>query len=301
MSKILFKLNISIIAVLIGLSLYSCTEEIDMKFKSGKPQLVVDGFFTDQVQDHFVKLSLLADFLSNKPNPPISGAQLTLSDGKYEIILSELPDKAGTYLIPKSYRGIYGKTYTLKISAVDIDGKGGPEIYEASNILNPIAGIGSVGLGWSNTRGQKQWKVLLFSQEPGETQDFYAFSLYLNNELITPKISELEYTEDKFFNGNEISGVWVQSIVEEDPQGEATDYILKEGDWVKLEMQNINKDYFDFVNAVKDETGLKVPLFSGPPANVPANVSNNGRGFFRVYSLVQDSIQVTKEILEQRD
>ncbi len=291
----------SIIVVLLSLSLYSCTEEIDMKFKSGKPQLVVDGFFTDQMQDHFVKLSLLAEFSSNKPNPPISGAQVTLSDGENEITLSELPDMAGTYLIPKSYRGIYGKTYTLKISAVDIDGDGANESYEASNTLNPIAGIGSVGLGWSNTQGQKQWQVLLFSREPEETQDFYAFSLYLNNELITPRISDLVYREDKFFNGNQINGVWVQSIVEEDPQGEATDYLLKEGDWVKLEMQNINKDYYDFSNAVIEETGIKIPLFSGPPANVPTNVSNNGRGFFRVYSLVQDSIKITKEILEWRN
>ncbi len=287
-------------AVLIALSLYSCTEEIDMTFKSGKPQLVVDGFFTDQMQDHFVKLSLLADFLSNKPNPPISNARVTLSDGQHEIILNELPDIAGTYLIPKSYRGIYGKTYVLSINAVDVDGDGLDESYEASNTLNPIGIIDSVGLGWSNTRGQKQWQVLLYSSEPGETEDFYAFSLYLNSELITPRISELEYTEDKFFNGNKINGVWVQSIVEEDPQGEATDYLLKEGDWVKLEMQNINKDYYDFLNAVREETGLKVPLFSGPPANVPSNLSNNARGFFRVYSLVQDSVRVTKEILEQR-
>lgn len=300
MSKILSKLNISIIAVLIALSLYSCTEEIDMKFKSGKPQLVVDGFFTDQVQDHFVSLSKSAEFLSNEPNPPIFGAHVTLGDGQEEIILNELPDIAGTYLIPKSYRGIYGKTYTLSISAVDADGDGIDESYEASNTLNSIRDISSVGLRWSNTRGQKQWQVLLFSREPEETQDFYAFSLFLNSELITPKISELEYAEDKFFNGNEINGVWVQSIVEEDPQGEATDYLLKEGDWVKLEMQNINKDYYDFLNAVREETGLKVPLFSGPPANVPSNVSNNGRGFFRVYSLVQDSVMVTKEILEQR-
>lgn len=288
------------LGALIALSFYSCTEEIDMKFKTGKPQLVVDGFITDQVQDHFVKLSLSADFLSNKPNPPISGARVTLSDGQHEIILNELTDMAGTYLIPKSYRGIYGQTYTLKITDVDVDGNGTSESYEASNTLNPISKIDSVGLGWSNTRGQKQWQVLLFSREPEGTQDFYAFSLYLNKELITPRISELEYAEDKFFNGNEISGVWVQSIVEEDPQGEATDHILKEGDWVKLEMQNINKSYYDFLNAVREETGLKVPLFSGPPANVPNNVSNNGRGFFRVYSLVQDSIMVTKEILEQR-
>ncbi|SMO75269.1 protein of unknown function [Saccharicrinis carchari] len=287
--------------MIILLSLVSCTEEIDRKFKTGKPQLVVDGFFTDQQQDHFVKLSLSSSFLSNKPNPPLSGAQLSLSDGYSEIILNELSDQVGTYRIPKSYRGIYGRTYTLKIAGIDIDSNGTDESYVASNTLNPVVNIDSIALVWSSARGQKQWQVLLYSREPEETTDYYAFGLFLNDKWITPKLSDLEYAEDKFYNGNDIVGAWVQSVVEEDTDGEATEHILKEGDWVKLEMQNINKDYFDFILAVDAETGIKVPLFSGPPANVPTNISNGGRGFFRVYSLVQDSVKVSKEILEQRE
>ncbi|MGQ1786485.1 MULTISPECIES: DUF4249 family protein [unclassified Saccharicrinis] len=296
MSKILYLTVIFLVISMLG----SCTEEIEMDFKTDRPQLVVDGFFTDQAQEHFVKLSITSEFQRDKPSPPVSGAVVTLTDGQNEITLSELSGVQGTYVIPRYYIGVYGKTYTLNISNVDVNNDGVTEEYEASNAMNPIAPIDSIFLDWTTTQGQKQWQILLFTQEPEETKEYYAFTAYLNNELITPQLSEIEYADDKFFNGNDVNGVWVQSVVEEDNDGDLTGNFLKEGDWVKLEMQSINKDYYDFLLAVDEETGIQVPLFSGPPANVPTNVSNDGRGFFRVYSLVQDSIRVTEDILARR-
>ena len=274
---------------------YGCTEEIDMKFETGKPQLVVDAVFTDKVQDHYVILTVSAEFMSNDRNPPVTNAIVHLTDGYKEIELDELGSSTGIYLIPKSYRGIYGQTYTLNISGVDVDNDGVQETYSASNTLYPVSEIDAVGLKWSLTQGQKQWQVLLFTQEPEETKDYYAFTVYINGELITPRISENEIADDKYFNGNDVKSVWVQSIVEEDGDGELTEHILQLGDWVKLEMQAVNQDYYEFIDAVHQETGIKIPLFSGPPANVPTNISNGDRVFFRTYSLTQDSIEVTQK------
>ncbi len=295
------KILLYIALLLTSLGLYSCEEEIDMKYKTSEPQLVVDAVFTDVDQEHYVILSKSAEFDSGEPNPYISDATVTLSDGENEITLSEMEETPGTYVIPQAYHAIYGKTYTLSISGVDINLDGEEELYEASNTLKPVAPVDSVGLTWTTAYGQKEWQVLLYSKDPEETRDFYAFSVSVNNELITPNISELEFADDKYFNGNDVVGVWVQSIIEEDEDGEVTKYPLKEGDWVKLEMQGLNEDYYNFILAVDIETGIKVPLFSGPPANVPTNISNGGIGFFRVYSVSQDSIQVTTEILNQRD
>ncbi|GAF03998.1 DUF4249 family protein [Saccharicrinis fermentans] len=297
MNKIQAYINILLLFILLG----ACTEEIEMDFKTDRPQLVVDGYFTNQHQDHFVQLSVTSAFQSDQESPSVSGAVLSLTDGQNNIVLNELTELPGSYVIPSSYVGIPGNTYTLSISNVDVNGDGITETYEASNVMNPIVPIDSISLDWTTTQGQKQWQILLFTQEPEDTKEYYAFIAYLNNALITPKLSDIEYADDKFFNGNEVNGVWVQSVVEEDSDGDMTDYILQKGDWVKLEMQSINKDYYDFLLAVDEETGLQIPLFSGPPANVPTNVSNDGRGFFRVYSLTQDSIQVTEDILKRKE
>lgn len=295
------KINCYFVIIVLLALLPACTEEIDMDLKSGGPKLIVDGILTDRYADHFVTLSVSSDFFNNEPNPAVSNANVTLSDGELEISLDEIGGSPGVYLIPKSYRGIYGKTYTLRISGVDVDADGVEESYEASNTLKPVTDIDGVGLKWSTDQGVKTWEVLLYAKEPEETVNFYAFVVYVNGELITPKISETECIKDKFFNGNNVDGAWVQSVEEEDSDGEVTDHVLKLGDWVKLEMQEINEDYYYFIDAVHLETGIQVPLFSGPPANVPTNVSNGGVGFFRTYSVTQDSVQVTQEILDLRD
>jgi hypothetical protein len=288
------------IFILGSLILYSCTEEIEMKSKSFEPQLVVGGVFTDQEREHYVDLSVTGDFFKNEESGKVTGATVSLRDATNEIQLQELDEVPGRYVIPKSYRGTYHQIYTLQISDVDIDGNGIMEEYEAAERLNPAIPIDSVALKWSTTQGQKAWQVLLFATDAADTEDYYGFTVYLNGELLTEKLSETQVTDDMFFNGRDVKNVWVQTIVEEDNEGVLTETQLKVGDWVKLEMQVISKEYYDFIYAVYQETGFQIPLFSGPPANVPTNVSNGAVGFFRVYSLAQDSIQVTQEIINQR-
>ncbi len=291
-----------IVSTLIILVIFSgCTESIDMDFKSEEPQLVVDGFLTDQEKNHFVILTKTTDFLLNEEPPAVSGAIISITDGENEIILNELEEYPGFYLIPATYRGVHGKTYTLNISGVDINEDGTEETYQASNKMALPLELNSINLEWSLAQGEKSWHIEINAKEREETKDFYAFAAHLNDDLIDDQISELEYFEDKYFNGNNLVDWWAQSIVEEESDGEVTEYILEVGDWVILDVYSINEDFYDFIHAVNEETGIKIPLFSGPPANVPTNISNNARGFFRVYSVSTDSIQVTQEILNQRN
>ncbi len=43
-------------------------------------------------------------------------------------------------------------------------------------------------------------------------------------------------------------------------------------------------DFYNYIIALQTETHISVPLFSGPPANLPGNISNGALGFFRAYS-----------------
>ncbi|MCW3787185.1 DUF4249 family protein [Plebeiibacterium sediminum] len=293
--------NIKYLFLVIVISLFSCTEEIEMDLKSSEPKFVVDAVFTDQDIDHFVKLSISSDYFSNSISPVVSGATVVLSDELKEIELEEDLTNLGTYIIPRTFKGIYNQVYTLTISGVDIDGDGVEESYTASNTLYEPIPIIKLGMNWDASRNEERWTIQLYSKDNPDKEDFYAFAVYVNGKLFSDQISELEYAWDRYFNGNDVSGVTVQSILEEDSDGKKTETPIQLGDWVKLEMQTINEDYYHFINAVHEETGLQVPLFSGPPANVPSNVSNGAKGFFRVYSVSVDSIQVTQEILDLRD
>ncbi len=279
--------------------LVSCSEYMDVKLNTGDTYLVVDGELSNQNQEHFIHLSLSAPYFQNVANEPVSNATISLSDGVSEIILEESEEEIGTYIIPKNYATHVGSTYTIVISDVDVNGDNVSESYQASNVMKAVPPIKYIDLQWYEGRGSKLWKVLLYTKDPEESVDFYTFALYLNDEDLSPKISDLEYADDTYFNGNEINGVWAQSVIEEEDEEKKRE--LQLGDWVKLEMQSINEDYYDFIDAINEETGIKVPLFSGPSANVPTNISNGAVGFFRVYSVVQDSVLVTQDMLDQRD
>jgi len=279
----------------------SCTEEIEMNLGSGETYLVVDGEFTDQNIVHKVVLSTSSDYFSNTSSPAVTGAVITLADDFKEIQLLEDVENPGTYLIPPTFVGVYNQTYTLSISNVDINNDGVEENYTATNTLYEPAKILNMAMNWDTGHGEKKWTIQMYSKDNPDKEDFYAFAIYVNGRLFSDQISELEYAWDRYFNGNDVSGVTVQYLVEEDSGGEKTEYPLKEGDWVKLEMQTINEDYYYFIDAVNEETGIQVPLFSGPPANVPSNISNGAKGFFRVYSTSVDSMLVTQDVIDLRD
>ncbi|MBS2098032.1 DUF4249 domain-containing protein [Carboxylicivirga linearis] len=271
-------------SLMILLLLNACTEDITLKLNNTEPRLVVDGSVSTDTMVHFVRLTVSADYYSNKEPQAISNALVTIEDDVQKIELSESDRYPGYYLTPNDYYGRVGKSYHLTIENVDIDNDGVFEIYEAESVLNSVAPIDSVRLEYEDT--WDLWKVLLYAQDPVETDDFYSFSIALNDSSLTNRYSELGFVDDRFFDGNYAAGVWVQTIDEEDMELE-----LKEGDWVKLNMNGITEEFYDYLVAVDEEVSFKAPLFSGPPSNVKGNVSNGALGFFQAYSYTTDSVQ----------
>lgn len=293
------------ILLLFSLIMSSCTEDIELDYKSSYPRLVVEGVITDQKTPHYVRLEVSSDFYINKPSPPVTGATITINDGETDYRLVETEDEAGVskgfYFLPPEFEaGVVGRTYTLQIEDVDINGDGKMESYSASSILNPVSPIDSIDMTYEESHGEKRWPLQLYSQEPLATEDYYAFKVYKNQELISDKLSETIVASDQFIEGNYINGLEVQSLLEEDDEGEKSDEAPEVGDWVTLEMAGITMEYHDFIDAVQRETGMSIPLFSGPPANVPTNISNGAVGFFTAYSITRDSILVTQEIIDSK-
>jgi len=98
--------------------------------------------------------------------------------------------------------------------------------------------------------------------------------------MITDTITEIGISDDRFFNGNYTYGAPVYHLSEKNPV-EA----LNPGDTVTLMMSSITKEYYNFIVELMDETfEFRNPLFSGPPANISTNISNDGVGFFAAYS-----------------
>lgn len=274
-----------ILVLLISVTLYSCTEKIDINLDESYIRLVVDGAITTDTMAHTIKLKTTSSYFYNEPSPVVTGAQLSITDGTNTFTLSE--DSAGVYHTTSNVYGVSGKTYTLNIKlAAPI---GGYADYSATSTLYPITSLDSVSLlfhpDWTE---HGMWEVKCYVQEP-PTVDFYRFLILRNQTMLTDTLNEWFITDDKFFNGSYTNGASVAYL----QQGSASEGLYP-GDTVTVEVNSIGKDYYNFLLDAQAELRGSNPLFSGPPANVKGNISNGAVGYFTAYSATR-SYAITPE------
>jgi hypothetical protein len=264
------------VILLISVMIYSCTERIEIPLDKNSVRLVVEGSVTTDTMPQSVMLTETSDYYYNKPAPRISGAQVEISDGLQVFILHE--DSPGLYNTDPAFHGVTGRTYTLNIELAEP--VGGHREYSASATLLPVSSLDSVSLDFHPEWSEKGvWVVKCYIQDP-PTTDYYRFLVSKNGSMLTDSLDEWFVTDDRFFNGNYASGApvaYFRQNKEED--------ILKTGDTVTVEINNIGPGYAHFIWDAQSEIRGSNPLFSGPAANVKGNISNGAIGFFAAYSV----------------
>jgi hypothetical protein len=110
------------------------------------------------------------------------------------------------------------------------------------------------------------------------SKNYYLVNLYRNHQLWSDTITKVAISDNQFFAGNYINGIDVFFI-----NNSHAWETLHPGDTLTMELSAITQQYYDFISQVQS-AGISIPIFSGPPANVEGNVSNNGVGFFSAYS-----------------
>ncbi len=266
-------------------SVSSCTERINnIQLDNTFKHLVVYGEITSETGIHWVRLSSTENYFYNKPSPPVTGAAVFISDGTDTTMLSENQEDKGLYQTYDGYRGIAGKTYTLYIDKVDINGDGKTEGYQASSFLPPVNPVDSITLTYTKNTFSSGWEIHVWAQDPGDQKNFYAFKAWKNGVLLTDTLTEYFVQNDELFNGNYTYGIEAQYLSDRNGTEKAVP-----GDTVTFELDGITEDYYNFIQDAKAESFGSNPLFSGPPANITGNISNNALGFFTAYSVAKAS------------
>ncbi|HEX7411960.1 MAG TPA: DUF4249 domain-containing protein [Bacteroidales bacterium] len=281
------KHNIYIPALSLVLLLsWGCTEKIDLKLDSSYTRLVVEGAISTDTMPQQVKLTATSSYFYNEPAPNVTGATVTISDGENTWPLAETTP--GLYQTSPDVFGRPNHTYKLEILLKEP--VNGHSTYEASSLLRPIVKADSIRLKFHPDWGKEGfYEVQCYVLDP-PTTDFYMFDIYRNSTLVTDTIDKKTVVDDQLYNGNYTNGIGVGFL----NQARA-DQRLIPGDIVTLKVASITSDYFKFIQAVQTEVGGQNPLFSGPPANIPGNISNGAVGFFAAYANTRASAVLKKE------
>jgi len=282
---------IVLIASFLTVSLWNCTERIDVKVDSSFTRLVVEGYVTTEKASHWVRLSTTSDYFYNQKAPAVRDANVSIVDGARFYALTESDSEPGTYYTSANFQGIPGKTYTLIIGGVDIDGDGTTEEYSASSMLNPVNPIDSIKLRQFNAFGQKGYEVQVYAWDSPQ-RDWYAFKVLRNRKLLTDTLYEMIVQNDEFFNGKYTNGITSQFLSLDKP-----DETLEVGDTVTFEINGITEDYYNYIVEAQSQIFSQTPLFSGPPANISTNLDNGAIGFFTAYAVHRSSVIATSEIV----
>lgn len=275
--------NTSILFALFVMLLTSCTEKIEVELDDTYTRLVVEGAITTDTTAHTIKLSTTSSYFYNQPSPAVSGAHVSISDGIVSWDLKE--ESPGIYRTASLVYGVAGNTYTMKVELKSP--VGGYSTYTASSKIYPVAKLDSINLVFHEDWSESGiWEIKCYVLEP-PTIDFYRFLVLKNEAVLTDTINEWIISDDKFYNGNYTNGLPVGYL----NQG-ASDEMVALGDTVGIEINNIGSDYYNFIVSAQTELFGSNPLFSGPPANIPGNISNGGFGYFAAYSATRSTTVV---------
>lgn len=260
---------------------FGCDEAIELDLKQTPPQYVVDALITDQLSDHYVKLSTSTDFYSEGKTPAVSGAEVEVSDSEgntYQYLESET--EAGLYTA--NFEGKPGNTYSLQIVLPD------GETLTAEDEMAPLASIDS--LVWDiDERAQDDpeeeglyYRIRIFAREPAETKDYYLFKFFRNDS-----IQNFDSNTGVFFADDELISGYINGL--ESPE------LYRKGDEATFEMYRISRDAFLFYNDLNNILNGDGGMFGPSPANPRTNILSEdglGLGLFQVSALDRTSIVV---------
>ena len=274
----MMKKTISYLVILI-LILTGCEEIMDIHFEGDSNKtLVVEGQITSDTMAHQVVLSWTSDFFEKPPQDMIAGASLSITDGEKTFNLTEA--QPGIYQTSPDVYGEVGKTYTLHINLSD------GRKYEASEELKYCTDFDSIAQSDNYNHGFGRFELygydlLFYGNEPEPVGDYYMFLLYFNDTLISDTLNEVVFASDEFVNGGYIHDLITHFIAE--------DEFKEDSMKVTLEMQSVSMEYYEYLTGLMLETFWRGTPWDGPPANVPGNINNGARGYFRAADIKRKS------------
>jgi hypothetical protein len=280
---------ISLSLFILSMISLGCRENIDnIQLDSTRPRLVIEGYVSTDTTRQMVKLSLLGDALNKEPIKVVSNALITISDGTTTYQLTEDQTKKGTYYTAPDVYGIPGRTYSLLIKNVDINNDQVMEEYTAQSLLKRLNPIDSIHLVYNNLeRDRRGWSINLYTLDPGQGRNFYLIKVLKNNHLLTDSIFKYSIFDNNSFEGKYFDGFPVYNLREDRKEEK-----LIAGDTVTVELFGITEDYYSFIYSYITDYYPKVPIFSGPSANIPTNIQpiDDAVGVFAAYSIKRKRI-----------
>ena len=268
--KILYVAFYSILAIYL---FSGCQKIITVDLNVADPVIVIEGLITDKPGPYSVTISKTGSYFDQPVLPPVSGAEVTISDniGTIDILLETSP---GIYLTTKT-RGVPGRTYTLKVK---YEGKE----YTGSSTMHSQVRIDSLNLTKSQSifigiggGGREDMDIDLncYFKDPPE-KNYYRLKVFTND---TAWAENYRLFDDQYTNGQEVGLRAARA---------------KAGSTYRIDLFSLDRQTYTFYRTLEDLL-YNNPFFGSTPANPNTNLSNGALGYFGASATSSKTITLT--------
>lgn len=257
----------------------SCEDVIDLDLTNVPPQVVIEGFVSDQPGPYSIKISKTADFYDPNSFPPEENAIVILSDdqGNEEILTETSPGIYETATL----QGQRGVTYTLE---VQLEGATYTATSKMPEQLIPLDSL-STTFEEESLFFDEGYYATAFFNDPPDIDNYYRLQVLVNGEVyffidlddeeaVPQEDINFWLTNDKFTDGN--------------LQDYEFPHTLKVGDTMDVTLQHLDRSTFDYYRTLVD-------VINGggvAPSNPITNMSDGALGYFGAFSVTRNSVVV---------
>ncbi|MEM9866554.1 MAG: DUF4249 domain-containing protein [Bacteroidota bacterium] len=284
-----FKRNILALGCIL---VFACETDVtdDIDLASSPPKLVIQGGLernvTSPLPQQQIRLTTTNDFLSDEPNPAITEALVSITDGTTVWIM----DHQGNGIYSNSdLSPQIGVTYTMTIVW---DG----ETYQGSDTLNEVPPFDRFFTEFEEgTIFSPEGYFLKFdTTDPANIENYYYYRAFRNGEFVIvpdPGNAQILIASDEFSDGQQIIGA--------DINGEVP---FQVGERATGQQLGISEEYFNYLFQLFTQTGNTGINFGGnpPPATIRSNIINldtpsrRAVGFFYTADVEEDTLTITE-------
>jgi hypothetical protein len=259
----------------------ACTERMEIATDYAPPRLVITGCVTTDTMAHKIQISRTVGYFGSEQPRTYSNATVTINGRRLQ------SEGNGSYATDASFYGVGEERYTLDVW-VDFDEDGTAEHYTAATTMPKVHQLDSITLSslrFGST--QAPWMILLHFQDlPGP--NYFGGHLYVNDTWYSNKIQRyyLNFFGDYTAEGQYIHFPATSYLIQEEMRWENdTHFLVYPNDVITFELNALSEEYFEFIRTAQQEISGGNPLFAGPPANVPSNLSGGAIGIFGAYTV----------------
>lgn len=256
------RLWIHITCILLGALELSCIDQINLDLDTGRSNLVVFGWITNEDKPYEIVISQSIAFSNQSSYPPVTGAEVYVVDqlgNRYDFI--EDVNSGHYFSDPGTFVGAPGNAYQLwfeyngdtYLSAIETM----PELTTVDDaFINFIADPADFEID----ENDQNFFVSAFIDDDPSVDNYYRWKVYVNGQLRNLP-EELVLFDDRFTNGNRF-------------KYDAGNVVFTELDKIYFEHLSLSKGAYDFYLDLKEQTSGSTLSPRIQPGIVEGNITN---------------------------